>query len=47
MMSPNEVLHVVSQSYFRGQSFSALKMINVLGLRHICYPEYVFSLSRI
>jgi hypothetical protein len=46
-MSPYQVFHVVSQSYLRGQGFSPLEMINVLGLRHVSYPENVLGLCRV
>lgn len=46
-MPPYQILHVVSQSYLRGQGFSPLEMINVLGLRHVSYPENVLGLCRV
>ena len=47
MMSPYQVLHVVSQSYLRRQGFCALKVINMLRLPHIRYPENVLCLCGI
>jgi hypothetical protein len=47
MMSPYQILHVVSQSYLRGQGFSPLEMINVLGLCHVSYPENVLCFCRV
>ena len=43
-MPPYQILHVVSQSYLRGQGLSPFKVIDVLGLRHVRYPENVLSL---
>ncbi len=46
-MPPYQILHVVSQSYLRGQGLRAFEMIDVLGLRHIGYPENVLGFCRI
>jgi len=44
MMPPYQILHVVSQSYFCGQGLSAFEVIDVLGLSHVRYPEYILGL---
>jgi hypothetical protein len=47
MMSPYQILHVVSESYLRGEGFGALEVVDVLGLRHIGDPEDVLGLGRV